>query len=91
MVRRETCGVGLHTCHDTVCQSYIGGTSKEAGKAAEAAEKRKISKYDKLLNNYHFIPIAVETLGAWGQEGLKFIKEIGEKIIQKTNDKNATN
>ena len=79
------------TCINTISDSYLLETAKEAGKAAEAAEKRKISKYDKLLNNYHFIPIAVETLGAWGQEGLKFIKEIGEKIIQKTNDKNATN
>ena len=43
------------------------------------------------MNNYHFIPIAIETFGAWGQQGLKFIKEIGKKITQKTNDKNATN
>ena len=52
---------------------------------------KKIRKYDKLTNNYHFIPIAIETFGAWGQEGLKFIKEIGKKITQKTQDKNATN
>ena len=43
------------------------------------------------MNNYHFIPIAIETFGAWGQEGLKFVKEIGKKITQKTNDKEATN
>ena len=33
----------------------------------------------------------IETFGPWGQQGLKFIKEIGKKITQKTNDKNATN
>ena len=40
---------------------------------------------------YHFIPIAIETFGTWGKEGLKFIKEVGRKITQKSNDKNATN
>ena len=36
------------------------------------------------------MPIAVETFGAWGQKGLKFIKEIGRKITEKSHDKNAT-
>ena len=65
--------------------------AKEPGKGAEAAERKKVRKYDKLLNNYHFIPVAIETFGAWGKQGLKFIKEIGKKISQKNNDKNATN
>jgi hypothetical protein len=34
--------------------------------------------------------IAVETFGSWGQRGLKFIKEIGKKIQEKTGNKNAT-
>ena len=36
------------------------------------------------------MPIAVEAFGAWGQKGLKFIKEIGRKITEKFHDKNAT-
>ena len=52
---------------------------------------KKIRKYDRLLTNYHFIPIAIQTFGAWGKEGLKFIKEVGRKITQISNDKNATN
>ena len=53
-------------------------------------EMKKDRKYERLLNNYCFVPIALETFGAWGQTGLKFIKEIGRKITEKTNDKNAT-
>ena len=40
--------------------------------------------------DYIFVPIAVETFGSWGPKGLKFIKEIGKKIQEKTGNKNAT-
>ena len=39
---------------------------------------------------YIFVPIAVETFGLLGPRGLKFIKEIGRKIKEKTGNKNAT-
>ena len=34
--------------------------------------------------------IAVETYGLWGPRGLKFIKEIGKKIKEKTGNEIAT-
>ena len=37
-----------------------------------------------------FIPVAVETLGSWGQEALKFIKEVGSRIAQLTGEKKST-
>ena len=64
--------------------------AREAGRGASAAENRKERKYEILLRNYSFIPIAIETFGAWGKIGLKFMKEIGQKITEKTGDKNAT-
>ena len=36
------------------------------------------------------VPIAVETLGSWGPEGLHFIKSIGKKIQDITGEKRAT-
>ncbi len=60
------------------------------GKAAIGGEKKKDHHYEKLLRNYIFVPIAVETFGSWGPKGLKFIKEIGKKIRDKTGNKNAT-
>ena len=59
-------------------------------KAAIGGQKRTDVTHEKLLRNYIFVPIAVETFGSWGPRGLKFIKEIGKKIKEKTGNKNAT-
>ena len=50
------CSEGKHvvwdcTCHDKICQTYVGGTSKEAGKAAEEAELIKIQNIMSWLLN----------------------------------------
>ena len=78
------------TCADTVCQSHIAGTSKEAGKAAEDAETAKLNKYNELTCNFEVIPVAMETLGSWGQLGIKFVRQIGERMSTKTGDKQST-
>jgi hypothetical protein len=70
--------------------TFLFECAKEAGKAAIGGEKRKDVTYEKLLRNYIFVPIAVETFGSWGPRGIKFIKEIGRKIQEKTGNKNAT-
>ena len=48
------------------------------------------SKHYQDLTNYHFIPIAVETFGAWGSQGRKLIKEIGKRIQEVTGEKRST-
>ena len=78
-----------YTCHDTVCQSYVGGTSKEAGKAAEDAEQAKTTKYRDLAAKFNVIPVANETFGSWAPSSLKFIKEIGERMVARTGDKRS--
>ena len=62
----------------------------EAGKAAEKAEKDKISHYQELSATYLVMPVAMETLGPWGPRGLKFVQEIGERIATATGDKRAS-
>ena len=62
------------TCPDTLAQSYLHLTTKEAGKAAEKAEKEKIQKYQELAHKYIVVPVAVETMGAWGNSSLKFVQ-----------------
>ena len=64
-------------------------TSKEPGKAAEKAEKEKIQKYLELANKYIVMPVAVETMGAWGHSSLKFVQEIGERMTLASGDKQA--
>ena len=71
------------TVVDTLASSHLKDTSKSPGAAAVKAEKIKYAKYEE-------IPIAIETFGAWGPEGLCFIKNIGQKIKQLTGNKRST-
>ena len=64
-------------------------SSKKAGSAAELREDQKLKHY-KDLTNYHFVPVAVETYGAWGSQGLNLIKEIGKRICEVTGEKKST-
>ena len=77
-----------YTCHDTVC--YVGGTSKEAGKAAEEAELAKNNKYNELAAKFVVVPIANETFGSWGTLSLHFMRQIGARIAARTGNKRAT-
>ena len=74
---------------DTICDSYVKNSAKKAGSAAELREVQKSNHY-KDLTNYYFVPVAVETFGAWGSQGLKLIKEIGRKICDITGEKRST-
>ena len=51
------------TCPDTLAPSHSALATREAGGVAEDAEHKKKQKYMHLLPSYHFVPIAVETLG----------------------------
>ena len=78
------------TCRDTLCQSNLTGTSKEAGKAAVHAETAKLQLYEELTHKYMVIPVATETMGSWGPMGLKLVREIGERIADLTGEPRAT-
>ena len=77
------------TCADTVCQSHIAGTFREAGKAAEEAKTAKLNTYNELTRDFDVIPVAMETFGSWGQLGIKFIRQIGDRMATKTGDKQS--
>ena len=46
-----------------------------------------MEKYSNLSDNYHFVPMGVETFGAYGPQGNKLIKQIGKKIQEATRKK----
>jgi len=75
---------------DTLAKSYVQANSKSPGKAAERAEKAKMVLYEDLCKDFIFTPIAVETFGSWGQDGLSLIKEIGRKICNTTGEKRSS-
>jgi len=45
------------------------------------AEGWNRSKYISLAATYYFVPIAVETLGALGEEAAVFISDLGRRIV----------
>ena len=65
------------TCSDTYTPSNIGVAVTGTGAVAEKSEQHNISKYSHLDSIYMFIPVAVETSGAFGPQSLKFIEDLG--------------
>ena len=51
---------------------------------------KKVDKYSNLSEFYHFVPVGVETYGAYGPQGLKLVKQIGKKIQDATGEKLST-
>ena len=52
--------------------------------------KMKLGKYKSLLKDYYMVPFAVETLGAFGQEGSNLVKSLVKSIQAKTGEKRST-
>ena len=43
-----------------------------------------------MTNEFHLVPICVETMGVLGPKGSKFIKEVGKLISDKTMERRST-
>jgi len=54
------------TCSDTLAPSNVSTFSRGTSQLANCAESAKIKKYSSLTTTFHFSPLCVETLGAWG-------------------------
>jgi len=68
----------------------VTACSDEAGSAAANAEIRKCHKYQDIICGVDFVPVAIETSGAWGKQAIGLIKEIGRRIAAITYDNRAT-
>jgi hypothetical protein len=88
---RGKCLLWDFTCRDTLAQTYLPATSQRAGAAAALAQKEKHRRYHQdVAALYIFCPVAVETLGTFGEEALQFIKELGRRIRNETGDQRQT-
>ena len=83
---RGRCMAWDFTSPDTLAASHLSQTSTQAGSAAERAGRLKEQKYSSLLTSHVFIPVAVETLGAWNDEGERLIRELGRRLTAVTGD-----
>lgn len=78
------CLVWDFTCPDTLAASHLNAAVLSPGAVANAAESLKVAKYRSLSALYRFVPIAVETLGALGDEALDFFRDLGQRIAAAT-------
>ena len=78
------------TVPDTIAASHIQFTSSSACAAADKAAANKTAQYVKLTSTHHFVPIAVETSGAWSPQSTEFIEELGRRISTITNEPETT-
>lgn len=88
--KKGKCLVWDYTCADTYAASYIKSTSTKPGFAANTAETKKKSKYKALQDRFIIMPVAQETSGVWGDEALRFLKDVGQKITDSTNESRAS-
>ncbi|KAJ4427367.1 hypothetical protein ANN_24988 [Periplaneta americana] len=70
--------------------SHLPNTSRRAVSAAELAMKKKVNKYAHLLDNYIFVPFAVETFGPWSHDAKVLVSQIGQILISITGDRRCT-
>jgi hypothetical protein len=68
----------------------VADSAQIAGAAAAKAETVKIAKYADISVTYNFVPLAFETLGAWGNECKNFVAELGRRITVVTNEAKET-
>ena len=74
------------TIPDTYAASHIQATAISAGAAAEKASDNKRVKYNDLATTHIFVPIAVETSGAWCSQYASFIQDLGRRVTAVTNE-----
>ena len=77
------------TCPDTLAASHIQDTSAQACAAAISAEQYNATKYAAFSPSYEVVPVAIETLGAWGPSAWEFVCSLGRRLVAATGDSRA--
>jgi hypothetical protein len=88
---RGRCLTWDSTVADTLAACYLPSTSRTAGSAAQARETVKRRHYEDIANSFIFCPFAVETLGPFGDEALRFVKDLGRRLRVVTGEPRSTN
>ena len=74
------------TCRDSFAPTYLHLSSSRAGSVADQAAMDKQRKYSDFARSYHFVPIAVESSGAFGKDALEFFQDLGRRTKSQTKD-----
>lgn len=84
-MENQWCGISR-----VLTSSPILTWKEKPGSAAQNRESAKRSLYANLEANFHFIPVCVETLWPFGEEGLKLFRRIGDLMKNLTGEKRST-
>ena len=68
------------TCSDTFAETYRRLAISHTGAVADFAESRKEELYCHLQPTHIFVPVAVETTGAFGTKSLRFLKDLAGRL-----------
>ncbi|GAV01250.1 hypothetical protein RvY_11990 [Ramazzottius varieornatus] len=61
-------------------------STAKAGSAADAAKKRKITKYEDIGSQSEFCSVGLETLGPWGPSATALFEAVGRKMAEVTGE-----
>ena len=84
--KQGRCLVWDVTCCDTLAISHLNCAVTGPGVVTTDAECRKQLKYEAISRTHCFIPVAVETIGALGEEATGFLKDLGRRIAATTKE-----
>ena len=74
------------TCHDSLTASNLALGSTRAGAVADKAAVAKRCLYSELCTSHHFVPVALESTGVFGQDAAAFFKDLGNRTRTHTGD-----
>ena len=69
-----------------LAESYVTGSAREAGAAAQLTDSHKEEKYANIGSQYLFAPIAVETLGPLNTSACQLFGNLGRKISSSSGE-----
>ena len=83
---RGKCLIWDATCVHRSAESYNNISHLEGSSVAAAAEAKKTTKYERLMTDWVFQPVAVETLGGFGPSTLTFLRKLGSMLSEASGD-----
>jgi hypothetical protein len=87
--KQGRCLVWDVTCPDTLATSHLNKAVTGPGVVASEAELKKCAKYQTISQTHCFVPVAVETLGALGENANAFFADLGGRIASVTKEPRA--
>ena len=74
------------TCWDSFAASNLQLATSDPGRVADLAARRKKDTYREMAQIHDFVPIAVDTSGAFGEDTITFLHQLASHFRLKSKD-----